>query len=334
MAIFGLGRSASGLGGKARLVPGDGSEVAARLIVAANRQDWEGARAILAAHSGGELSVLLNQLTRHGVGACDWLRGRHREEESDPLAWLVLGAATVSHAWKVRTAARAQHVSRGQFAEFHELLRAAEDYLYRAIELDPAESASWSQLVTSGRGLEVGPDIIRRRFDAVVARCPDHRHAHEQMLQCLCEKWSGSHEQMHAFADKALTGPHHAMLAHLIPIAHLEHWLSLGVGLERSAYMQGKAVRAQLEEAADLSIFQPERTVPLSPYYDANLFAMALSLAGLDSEARRAFVLTDGVVTKFPWEYGNGRDPVTFYSLRRDKARKAPPSAPRPYRRR
>lgn len=323
MAVFGLGRSASGLGSKARMVPGDGSEVAARLIAVANRRDWAGARAILAAHSGSELTVLLNELTGHTAGAYDWLRGRHREQEDDPLAWLVLGAATVSYAWKIRTGARARHVSREQFARFHELLRAAEDYLYRAIELDPAESASWSQLVTSGRGLEVGPDIIRRRFEAVVARRPDHRHAHEQMLQGLCKKWSGSHEQMHAFADKALAGPHYAMLAHLIPIAHLEHWLELDVGLERSEYMKGKAVRAQLEEAADLSIFQPERTVPFSPYYDANLFAMAFSLAGLDSEARRAFELTDGVVTKFPWQYGNGRDPVTFYSLRRDKARKA-----------
>lgn len=323
MAIFGLGRSATGLGGRARLEPGDGSAVAARAIVATNRNDWDGLRAVLAGHRGGELSLLLKQLTQHGAGARDWLRGRHREEETDPLAWLVLGAATISHAWKIRTGARAQHVSREQFARFHALLREAETYLYRAVELDPAEAAPWAQLLTSGRGLEVGPDIIRRRFDAVLARCPDHRGAHEQMLQSLCAKWGGSHEQMHAFARKALTGPHYPKLAHLTAIAHLEHWLSLGAGAERSAYMHGTAVRAELEEAADLSIFQADHAIPLSPYYDANLFAMAFSLAGADSEARRAFALTDGVVTRFPWEYGNGRDPVAFYSLRRDKARKA-----------
>jgi hypothetical protein len=323
MPLFGLGRSASGLNAKARLVPGDGSTDAARLVAAANRNDWDAMRAMISPYRGSELSVLLNQLDRYAVGGYDWLRSRHRAEETDPLAWLVLGAATVTRAWKVRTAARAQHVSQAQFKAFFELLEEAEAYLYRAAELDPAEAAPWAQLVTSGRGLQVGIDLVRRRFEAVAARCPDHRIAHQQMLQSLCRKWSGSHEEMHAFAREALAGPHFAALAHLTAIAHLEHWLDLPVGVERRAYMHGAQVRAELEQAADLSVFQPDHAVPLVPYQDANLFAMALSLAGLDADARRAFELTDGVVTRFPWQYGNGRDPVLYYSVRRDKARKA-----------
>lgn len=34
----------------------------------------------------------------------------------------------------------------------------------------------------------------------MVKRHPFHRIAHEQMLQYLCRKWFGSHEEMFAFA--------------------------------------------------------------------------------------------------------------------------------------
>lgn len=323
MPIFGLGRKSGGLSAKPHMEIGDGDPVTLALINAANHYDWAAARAVLARYRDDELSILLSSVARDSAGLYDWLKKVHADAQDDPLAVVAFGAATVAYAWRIRTGLQSQHVSREQFARFHEVLREAEEILYRAVELDPDSAVPWSSLVTSGRGLQVGIDVTRRRFEAATARCPAHRLAHQQMLQDLCRKWGGSHEQMHEFAAAAAAGPHWAQLAHLVAIAHLEHWLDLPAGAERSAYMKQPAVRKELEEAADLSLFQADADNPRSPYHVANLFAMAFSLAGLHAEARRAFELTDGVVTRFPWQYGNGRDQVSLFTLWRDKARSA-----------
>ena len=132
--------------------------------------------------------------------------------------------------------------------------------------------------MTSGRGLQIGLDAIRRRFEAATTRCPDHRIAHQQMLQALCKKWFGSHEQMHAFAEQAVQGPHYAALAHLVPSAHLEHWFDLGAGDERRAYMHQATVRDALMEAADLSIFQPDHRATSGPPPKQRRDAVALGV--------------------------------------------------------
>jgi hypothetical protein len=321
MPIFGLGKKSGGLSAKPHMEIGDGDPVTLALVNAANHYDWTTARAVLARYPDDDRSILLSALSRDAAGLHGWLESVHRDAQDDPLAVLAFGAATVSHAWRIRSNLQAKHVSREQFAKFHEVLREAEEILYRAVELDPASAAPWAELLTSGRGLQVGTDLIRRRFEAATARCPAHRIAHQQMLQALCRKWSGSHEQMHEFAAAGAAGPHWAQLAHLVATAHIEHWLALPAGAERSAYMKQPAVRKELEEAADLALFQPEAGHPRSPYSVANLFAMAFSLAGLHAEALRAFELTNGVVTRFPWLYGNGRDQVTLFTVWRDKAR-------------
>ena len=84
--------------------------------------------------------------------------------------------------------------------------------------------------------------------------------------------------------------------------------------------MKDASVRAQLEEAADVSLFRPNYSYPRSPHFEANVFAMAFSLAGMHGQARRAFELTNGVVTAFPWKYINGRDQIAPFTNRRRTA--------------
>jgi hypothetical protein len=302
------------------MTPGDGDPVAAGLHVAIMRRDAAAVRETLAAYAGDELSTLISTATRSQTGAYTWLRAERGNMGDDPLMLTLLGSATVNYAWHLRTSYGAQHVSRQQFAGFHGALREAEEHLYRAVELDPESAAPWAHLVTSGRGLQLGLEVIERRFEAAVQRCPNHRIAHQQMLQALCGKWFGSHDRMHAFAAEAAKGPHAASLAHLVAIAHLEHWLGLGTGQPRSSYMKDSTVRAQLEEAADASLFRPGYSYPRSPHSEANVFAMAFSLAGMHGPARRAFDLTNGVVTAFPWRYINGRDQVMAFTNRRRAA--------------
>ncbi|MEG3634848.1 hypothetical protein [Micromonospora palythoicola] len=71
------------------------------------------------------------------------------------------------------------------------------------VQREPDDTTARTFLVVSARGREVHPAEARRRFDEVVTRHPGHRLAHEHMLQYLCRKWSGSHEQMFEFAREA-----------------------------------------------------------------------------------------------------------------------------------
>lgn len=166
--------------------PGDGDPVAAGLHVAMMRRDVAAVRETLAAYAGDDLSTLISTASRSRTGAYAWLRAERGNMGDDPLMLTLLGCVTIDYAWRIRTSYGAQNVSRQQFADFHGALREAEEHLYRAVEFDPESAAPWAHLVTSGRGLQIGLEAIERRFEAAVQRCPNHRIAHQQMLQASC----------------------------------------------------------------------------------------------------------------------------------------------------
>jgi hypothetical protein len=159
--------------------------------------------------------------------------------------------------------------------------------------------------------------VSRRRFEAVVDRCPENLYSHRTMLTILCRKWYGSHERMHAFARETLDGPHAGLLGELTAHAHIERWLDISDKDERVAYMHQPEVRAELKKAAELSIFRTDYEFPRNPYYAYNMFAMAFSLSGMWSEALDAFTATDGVVAG-RWIYINGKDPAKAYNAWRE----------------
>ncbi|WMX48309.1 hypothetical protein RGF97_30825 [Streptomyces roseicoloratus] len=171
----------------------------------------------------------------------------------------------------------------------------------------------------SGRGLEVGPVVARRRFEAAVRRDPYHLGAHQQRLQQVCEKWNGSHEEMHAFAREAAFGaPVGTPLGQLVALAHIEHWLALD-GDPGVAYMRRPDVVASLHQAADHAYRHPEFAPRTGRLQVFNSFAMAFSMAGERAAARECFEASGGLVTEFPWSYLDG-DPVAAYRKHRSAA--------------
>ena len=330
MPVFGLGKKtvSSSTGGARkqpaapRRVLADGDHVAAKLLMAADARDWPTIHDTLATFQGRDLSALTATMCARSAEVCDWLSQVARDGDDDFVSRLVMGASKGSTAWRVRTGARAQHVSREKFTEFHSLLRQAEEHLYEAAQLAPDAVAPWHFLIATGRGLEIGIEAIERRFEAVTTRCPGHFEAHFQMLQCLCKKWSGSHERMHAFAEEASRGPHWSTLALLVPWAHLERYLDLGGGEPGREYLGRPKVLAEIRDAADLTLGQPDYADPRAPFAAANLFAMAFSLARAWDEARTAFERTEAVVTERPWNYLNGRDQKVPYAQFRHFATK------------
>ncbi|MDG9700710.1 hypothetical protein [Streptomyces sp. DH37] len=303
-----------------RLTTDFGDPGLARLREAARAGDWPAVRERLASAADGDELCRLVWHVSDTPGMAAWMGGVLEREPDGTLALLTAGAHHVQWAWEARTGARASQVSREQFRIFHQRLEVAEDLLYRVAEREPDWVAPWFMLQVSGRGLQVGREIARLRFEATVRRSPGHLGAHRQHLQQVCAKWGGSHEEMHAFArDSMLAAPEGSPLGELVALAHLEHWLDLEPGQD-AEYIGRPDVRAQLLEAADRSIGHPAFGRPSDWIGVHNTFAMALSLAGERGAAAAAFAPLDGQVTEFPWQYLDSGDPVAAFRKWRSRA--------------
>ncbi|MBY8820154.1 hypothetical protein CP977_31365 [Streptomyces cinereoruber] len=284
-----------------------------RLKKAAATADWATVREVLEARSEGEGRTELLWTVCDTAGVETWITDVAEAEPGAALPRLLAGLRHVSWGWEARTSARAKDVSREQFEVFHERLRTAERWLYEAAELEPGWASPWYCLQVSGRGLEVGPEVARRRFEATVRRAPHHLGAHQQQLQQVCRKWGGSHEEMHAFArTSALGAPGGTQLGQLVAVAHVEEWLSLDSGPD-ATYIGRPEVAASLNEAADHSYRHPDFVRRDGWLQVLNSFAMAFSLAGQREAARECFRAGEGRVTEFPWSYLNDSDPVAAY---------------------
>ncbi|MFF7178158.1 hypothetical protein [Streptomyces sp. NPDC008121] len=288
-----------------------------RVRAAAEAGDWPAVRDVLEARPESEDRTELLWAVGDTAGVERWIVKVLEAEPDAALPRLVAGVRHVSWGWEARTGARAKDVSRAQFDLFHTRLRLAEQWLYEAAEREPRWTSPWYSLQTAGRGLEVGPVVARRRFEATVRRDPHHLGAHQQQLQQVCDKWGGSHEEMHAFArESAFGAPGGTLLGQLVAIAHLEQWLSLDDGPD-AAYMRRAEVRRSLREAADHSIRHPDFVRRGLWNQVFNTFAMAFSLAGDREAARECFEVTEGRVSEFPWYYINGADPAAAYRRQR-----------------
>ncbi|MGW2016450.1 hypothetical protein [Streptomyces sp. NPDC001927] len=286
----------------ATVQPDSGDPEVRRVREAAATADWRTVRAVLEARPESEDRTELLWAVGDTDGVERWIEPV-MEKESDALPRLVAGIRHISWGWEARTGARAKDVSREQFEVFHTRLRTAERLLYEVAEREPGWTSPWYGLQITGRGLQVGQTTARRRFEATVRRDPYHQGAHQQQLQQVCEKWSGSHEEMHAFARAAAFGaPAGTPLGQLVAIAHIEQWLSLDAGSD-AAYMRRPEVTDSLRQAADHSYRHPDFVRRGGWLQVLNTFAMAFSLAGDRASARECFLATEGRVTEFPWYY-------------------------------
>ncbi|MGW6536531.1 hypothetical protein ACWGBV_20515 [Streptomyces sp. NPDC055051] len=299
-------------------VEGDARDPDARRVrEAAEAADWATVRDVLEARPESEDRTGLLWAVGDVAGVERWIADVMAADPEATLPRLVAAVRHISWAWEARTAARAKDVSREQFRIFFERLTTAEAWLYEVAEREPGWLSPWYGLQITGRGLQVGQDVARRRFEASVRRDPHHLGAHQQRLQQVCEKWSGSHEEMHAFARAAAFGaPGGTLLGQLVAVAHLEHWLALDSGPD-ARYIQRPEVIASLNEAADHSFRHPDFVQGRGWLPVLNTFAMAFSLAGDTASARECFRATEGRVTEFPWYYLNGSDPAKAYKEHR-----------------
>lgn len=291
-----------------------------RIRQAAEAADWAAVRDQLLERPDSEDRTWLIDAVARTANVENWIPQAVEAEPDSALPLLIAGARHVNWGWEARTGARAQHVSREQFQLFHTRLRTAEKWLYEAAEREPGWLSPWYYLQMSGRGLQAGPAVARRRFEAAVRRHPHHLGAHQQYLQQTCDKWGGSHEEMHAFAGQSLrAAPDGSMLGQLVALAHIEQWLALDSGPD-AEYLGQPEVTASLAEAAERSIWHDDFGYEQGWLQVYNTFAMAFSLTGDHEQARLCFDGTNGIVTRFPWNYLDA-DPAAAYREHRAAAR-------------
>jgi hypothetical protein len=222
------------------------------------------------------------------------------------LASLVFGHRLIDWAWEARTGAYAEFVTEDRWTLFHERLQQAEEVLHDVVRRDPGCVSAWNGLIVTARGLSLPLAEHRERFDRAVAIDPYNFDAHRTFLQGACAKWQGSHEIMHEFAHTAAAkAPAGSRLGVLIPLAHLENWLSDSVRGHHS-YFRLASVARDLRSAAERSVLHPAYERRRNWPCDNNPFAAAFILAGDRPRARRQFDAVDGKVTELPWAWLEG----------------------------
>jgi hypothetical protein len=283
--------------------------------------DWVSFRNLfMALDWGGRSAICANVDTDERVG--NFLRAVAEADATDMVAATVLASHLINAGWKMRTAARASHVSAEQFRVFHDFVRRAERILIDVTALEPALVTAWEHRLTTARALGLGQAEARRRYDRLAKVVPNHLPGQSRLLQQLCPKWSGTFEKAHAFGRECmLSAPEGAVNAVIVAEGHIERWLELESG-EDKAYIQSPAVRAGLAEAADRSVLHPAFQRTHGWVSALNHFACALSMARDWQRAAACFVAMGPYATNSPWSY-LGDPPQVFVVYRNQAMREA-----------
>ncbi|MFJ1606911.1 hypothetical protein ACIOHS_26605 [Streptomyces sp. NPDC088253] len=268
-------------------------------------RDWAGIRQYTNGLPQGTDRAFLVGVVADVPGVEHPLRELVAAAPDDVLALTLLGTREVKVGWEIRSDARAEHVSREQFRQLHEHLRQAEQLLIRATALDPSHDAAWAARLNTARGLQLGQNEARRRYDRLAAYHPHHFTGQARLLQQLCPKWSGSWEAAHGFARECLlNSPEGSLNGGLVAEAHLEHWIALpSAGSERTDYLRQAHVHAELVEAAERSVLHPYYRPAYGWVTIQGVFAALFSLIGDTARAAAHFRALGNLASEYPWSY-------------------------------
>ncbi|MHB9859701.1 hypothetical protein [Streptomyces sp. YIM S03343] len=247
-------------------------------------------------------------------GTEEFLEKAVQDRPEDWLARTLLAERYIRVGWAIRSHARAKHVSRDQFQQFHAWLRKAERILIDVCAEHPDYAPAWTARLTTARGLGLGQSEARRRYDRLAAHHPHHVRAQLQLLQQMCPKWSGSWEDAHGFAEECLsTAPEGSNAGIVVAEAHVEHWLDLADG-EDEQYMRDVSVRDDLRHSARVSLLHPDHRPGWHDVMGHSAFALAFSLGGHLTDAAPHFAALGNTASESPWwNLGNWRTRFAKY---------------------
>lgn len=116
------------------------------------------------------------------------------------------GRYMVQSAWAARGNGAAGTVTPDGWKAFGERLADADAALRKAYEIDPADAAAATEMLSVCVGRGAGREEMEIWFDRAMAADPDNREACRRMLYYLYPRWHGSHEEMVRFGRECLAG--------------------------------------------------------------------------------------------------------------------------------
>lgn len=270
---------------------------------AADAGDWAGVRRSLDAFTEDQLDTAVNCLMDLD-GAETWLEKAAVDDPGDHVLKTVLAARYIVVGWTIRSGARAQHVSREQFDQFHEWLTRAEQLLTEVCAEHPDYLPAWRQRMTAARGLELGQAEARRRYDKVAAVNPHHYAAQTSYVQQIVPKWSGSWEKAAAFAAECRESA---------PLGSPSRALQLDVLIER--WIDDTSVKPDitaLPEIAAETVMHPDHQPSIWGAAVHSKLAVLYSLALRPKLAAPHFHALDGFPSRDGWSYLKDDSYATF----------------------
>jgi hypothetical protein len=292
-----------------------GDQAARFLRAALERRDWPTARDFLSSITDRDDHAFYLSICAGVPGVQDWIQQWVEAEPQSTLPRLVQGVHAVYWAWEARGADYADRTPQAQLELFFNRVVFADNCLHEVAERDPHDTTARAFLLNSGMGRQVDLNEQGRRFTEVLKRHPQHRWAHGAMLQYLCAKWHGSHEQMFAFArHTSHNAPPGSPLHGVIADAHIEKYLDLGRSGAAAGYLEQPEVGAELMAAAERSVFHPAYQRRPGWPRTHNAFAFVLHRADQYQAAYRLYKeIGDDYITEHPWDYYNTERPLDYF---------------------
>jgi hypothetical protein len=278
--------------------------------------DWTAIELFFAGLSDVDMTAYAVTVVADVTGAEEFLA----ELPPSPLARRLLAARLIAKAWEIRTAKRAEYVSREQFDGMREQLCRAEPILLELTAEDPGDAVAWSFRLRTARGLEVGQSEARRRYDRLARSAPHSYAGQSQLVQQLCPKWSGSWEALHAFARECMDkAPPGALSPTAVGEAHIEHYVELE-GEAATAYLRDVDVQREVIAAAEKSVLHPDFAGGYHWPQAYGIFAAMLGKIGDRERAAACFrALGNEVASEYPWQRLYA-DPDAGFAFLRDQS--------------
>lgn len=286
------------------LVPVDpvlGSAAARGFARAVAERRFDDLLGLLGACTSVEERVWAVQVAADDHSLVEPLKGWCSAQPESGLALAAWGASQVSLAWSRRGGRRLADMRPEEREQFHETLRTAERALHRAAELSPSSPLPWMGLLRSARALQISRYEQQLRYEQAMRRNAPGLDPHQQLLQGLCAKWGGSHEEMFAFARQVAAGaPAGSPLATVLVLAHLERGVAGDVPL--TDYMT--SVAGEIRAIGQQSVEHPS-FVDVVPdgAFARNMMCLAYSLCGEHGLSQRQRHALGGRLSAFPWDY-------------------------------
>jgi hypothetical protein len=290
---------------------------------AVKSKDWRSVSdyfGIFPARADQSLAV---RLVADSAGSERFLQRVVDSDRDSSLARTLLGARLIVMAWNARGAYYARYVSQAQWRLFGEHLQHAERVLGDATAIDPTNAAAWTQRITTARGLSLGTDEARRRYERVAEHCDAPYAAQAQLLQNLCPKWGGSLAEIHAFANECLAQAKVGSLGGaVVAHAHVEHAFTSDYMSEVRNYLGQRKVREELAAAAAHTVLHPDFQPTHGEVAANTVFTYAFCIGGDYVRAARHFAVLRNRSTDYPWSTYNAKNWKAVVRQARRKSRR------------